>query len=226
MLRRGFNEDLAYITNYKPNGLSRINILLCGGVGAGKSTIVNSFLTAFDDEVARVARSAVGESSVTRLVTSYPVATVSKEMLTTRITLWDTPGFTYEGTVTTYRHGQLSHILSGVVPHGFANVDTARIVPHETRGVRAQPSPADKMHVVMLCIHFKHLAERGSSYMARISEFIEIITNPDSPWTQSKCRVPMAKAGEALASNFLSLFSLSPNSPAAHHPGHPCGRAR
>jgi hypothetical protein len=160
-------------------------VLLCGGVGAGKSTIINSLLSVFNDEVVEEAVSASSTTSVTSKVRSYRLESTGSDVQT-RIFLWDTPGFTYGDGARTYQHGQLTYILNGHIPHGFEGVDTVPITP-DTPKLRLSPQPVDRMHVVLLCVHYKSLEPKNNPYMARVDEFVECITNKASPWTESEC---------------------------------------
>lgn len=198
---RGFKQDMDYLTGYRPL-LERVNILLCGGVGAGKSSFINSLLTVFHSTKVHAASVAQHASTVTRHVTKYRLESIRDDLpgfLTTCIDLWDTPGFTYEQDATTYRGGQLAHMVEGNIPDQFPNLDTTGIT-FNTPGLQRDPTPSDKMHVVLLMVNYKHLNERDSPYMARVNEFIAQMRNPSSAFTQSTPR----------ASHTLRPLSLSP----------------
>ena len=181
-------EDLAFLTNYTPDNLSHINIMLCGGVGAGKSSLINSFLTLFNPTVVHVAKKAKSTVSVTSEVTMYPLGSLRKNARgakKTCIQLWDTPGFTYGESATTYQHSQLCHMIEGCIPDGFKGLDRTNLSV-ATSGFNRDPTVEDKMHVVCLMVNYQHLTERNSPYMARIAEFITCITDDSSPFRKSR----------------------------------------
>lgn len=188
----GLEQDMQYLRNYKPYGLERVNFLLCGGVGSGKSTVINSLLSAVNPDVVHVAKVFNQSTSVTSDVNLYELQSTRDDLpgfITTRINLWDTPGFTFGTTADTYKHGQLSYILEGCIPDGFKGPDKQCITPG-TEGVKLAPTVADTMHVVLLTVNHGHLKESNSAYMARVAEFIAQITNPASPHTRSKTPTP------------------------------------
>lgn len=118
-------------------------------------------------------------------VNMYHLQPLYEDTTKTCIRLWDTPGFTYGEGAATYQHNQLSHMLEGCIPDGFKGLDRINITL-ATPGFRSSPTVEDKMHVVFLMVHYKHLTERCSPYMDRICEFISYITNDSSPFTKSK----------------------------------------
>lgn len=147
---RGFEEDRDYLIEYQPEHLDHVNVLLCGGVGAGKSTLINSLLTIFHNTVVGVAKRASSTESVTTDVSMYPLEgrrRMGKDAMKTSLRLWDTPGFTYGEDAATYQHKQMRFMVEGCIPDGFEGLDKKSIslVPPGTTGINMNPRAGDKM---------------------------------------------------------------------------------
>eukprot|EP01013_Petalomonas_cantuscygni_P037744 TRINITY_DN68630_c0_g1_i1.p1 TRINITY_DN68630_c0_g1~~TRINITY_DN68630_c0_g1_i1.p1 ORF type:complete len:385 (+),score=64.59 TRINITY_DN68630_c0_g1_i1:107-1261(+) len=97
------------LANCRPMHVPRLNILVFGVDGAGKSSSINKFLTIIDTSphVVHAAPTAGGERHVT--------TTLAKYALGDYITIWDTWGFTGEN----YNDQTLNYILAGRLPGGW-----------------------------------------------------------------------------------------------------------
>ena len=160
-------------------------------MGSGKSTVINSLLSSVNNRLVRVAKSMPTTASVTTEVTRYDLESISIQedspgYISTCVTLWDTPGFTYTGSGLNYQHRQMGHMVEGWIPDGFENLDKIDVAPGSTAGCTTPPTPADKMHVVFLVVKYDDLEAANSPYLTRLREFITLITNKASPYRKSK----------------------------------------
>jgi len=134
--------------------LQFINVLIFGGVGAGKSSFLNSVESVLRNRLAMVSIAGEGVSSVTTKVLKF-------QMSGTRICLWDCPGWT----VRDYRTGELGYLLDGHLPHNF---DFKETVTRRSPGFVEMPTFADQVHCFVMAIPVGCVSSR--EYTDRITE--------------------------------------------------------
>ncbi|DBA72795.1 TPA: Interferon-induced protein 44-like [Trebouxia sp. C0005] len=94
-------------------GVKTINVLLCGGVGAGKSSIVSTVDSICQGRISRRAPHGQGTGSLTRKLRKYKFTDPdTKEPVQWQ--LWDSMGWGAND----YKKGELGFILDGNLPNG------------------------------------------------------------------------------------------------------------
>ncbi|KAK9815386.1 hypothetical protein WJX72_002760 [[Myrmecia] bisecta] len=123
-----------------PCELSTINIVLFGGVGAGKPSLVSTLDSLFKGRMSRRAPHGQGMGSYTRTLQKYSFTVPNPD--TAPFTLWDSAGWTSSD----YKTGELGFTLDGNLPHGF---DLSAACWPTSRGFVARPKLAD--HQLRVC---------------------------------------------------------------------------
>ena len=140
-----------------------INVLLCGGVGAGKSSIVSTVDSLFQGRISRRAPHGQGTGSLTRNLRKYKFTNPdTKEPVHWQ--LWDSMGWGAND----YKKGELGFILDGNLPNGCKLDDN---ISTKTAGFNKQPSVEDEVHCVCLVVPCD--AASDDSYMERLREMRE-----------------------------------------------------
>ena len=102
--------------------VNQIKLLLCGGVGAGKSSIVSTVDSLCQKRISSLAPHGQGTGSMTRKLRKYGfVDPATKQPVHWK--LWDSMGW---GT-NDYRQGELNYILDGHLPNRSANCHTLAV---------------------------------------------------------------------------------------------------
>ena len=121
-----------------------INVLLCGGVGAGKSSIVSTVDSLFQGRISRRAPHGQGTGSLTRKLRKYKFTDPdTKEPVHWQ--LYDSMGWGAND----YKKGELGFILDGNLPNGCKLDDK---ISMKTAGFNKQPSVEDEVHCVCLVV--------------------------------------------------------------------------
>ena len=140
--------------------VDHLNILLCGGVGAGKSSIASTVDSICQARISRRAPHGQGTGSLTRKLRKYSFANpTSKEKV--KWQLWDSMGWG----ASDYRAGELGFILDGNLP------DRCKLdnnVSMKTRGFNNTPSLQDAVHCMCLVVPCDSATD--DSYMSRLRE--------------------------------------------------------
>ena len=146
----------------KAEGLpvQHINILLCGGVGAGKSSIASTVDSLSLGRTSRRAPHGQGTGSLTRKLRKYSFTKpASKQKVNWQ--LWDGMGWGAND----YKAGELGFILDGNLP------DKCKLDGHvsmKTEGFKMCPSVADAVHCMCLVVPCDAVSD--DSYMRRLRE--------------------------------------------------------
>lgn len=143
--------------------IDKLNLLLCGGVGAGKSSIVSLIHSIIKGRTSAVALHGTGSSSVTPDLTKYrfkqPGSTVKPKPV--KWQLWDTMGWGVDD----YKGGELAFILDGNLPHGC---DLRQRLSTKTPKFKVKPSLEEEVHC--MCLVVPSNAATDEKYMARLQE--------------------------------------------------------
>lgn len=137
-----------------------INILFCGGVGAGKSSIVSTVDSLFQGRISRRAPHGQGTGSLTRKLRKYKFTDPDTKK-PVHWQLWDSMGWGAND----YKKGELGFILDGNLPNGCKLDDK---ISMKTAGFNKQPSVEDEVHCVCLVVPCD--AATDDSYMERLRE--------------------------------------------------------
>jgi len=141
-------------------GVKTINILLCGGVGAGKSSIVSTVDSLFQGRISRRAPHGQGTGSLTRKLRKYKFTDPDTKK-PVHWQLWDSMGWGAND----YKKGELGFILDGNLPNGCKLDDK---ISMKTAGFNKQPSVEDEVHCVCLVVPCDSATD--DSYMERLRE--------------------------------------------------------
>ncbi len=161
--------------------VDNINILLCGGVGAGKSSFVSTIDSLCEGRTSRLAPHGTGTGSLTCKLRKYTFTDPETDQLV-HWKLWDSMGWGMND----YKQGELNYILDGNLPDGC---DLDRAISAQTPGFKAQPSLGDRVHCVMMVVPCDSATD--ASYMKRLCEmrqFARARGMHDSYPLQRSCR--------------------------------------
>jgi len=153
-----------WLEKYEPRyakivGTPFTNVLVIGGTGAGKSTFLNTIASAMLGRISAISESGRATDSLTLQLLKYDVDGIPK------MRLWDTKGWS----ATTYKAGEMVHIIDGNVPHGFPLQNP--ITP-DALGFIATPKFSQKVHVVVVLVGADVATDAG--YITRIREFRDL----------------------------------------------------
>lgn len=170
------------IASFAPraSAVPKVNVLLVGGPGAGKSSLVNSIYSALEGEMVRLAARGTGAGTITTRFTKYDF-----EDLAPAVAIWDSAGWTED----TYKHGALNYVLGGHLPDGF-ELDQ-RHIDDRSPGFRPSPVAGDYMHVVLIAVPYEELS--NESYLARARSGVP------RPSRAAVARSPAPRAGARLS---------------------------
>lgn len=137
-----------------------VNILLCGGVGAGKSSVASTVDSICQGSISRRAPHGQGTGSLTRKLRKYSFTNPhSKGQV--KWQLWDSMGWG----VSDYKGGELGFILDGNLPDK-CKLDAC--VSMKTNGFQTSPSLQDIVHCMCLVVPCESATDE--SYMSRLQE--------------------------------------------------------
>lgn len=155
-------QDKVFQYDPKQAGLSVpiINILLCGGVGAGKSSIISTIDSICQGRISRRAPHGQGTGSLTRMLRKYTF-TQPETVKPVKWQMWDSMGWGVDD----YKRGELGFILDGNLPN---KCDLAGSISTRTEGFKVQPSLQDRVHCMVLVVPCN--AASDEAYMARLHE--------------------------------------------------------
>lgn len=137
-----------------------INILLCGGVGAGKSSIVSTVDSICKGRISRVAQHGQGTSSLTSMLRKYAFKQPNSSD-PVKWQLWDTMGWGVDD----YKRGELGFILDGNLPN---KCELSKPISTRTEGFKTNPHLRDRVHCVILVVPCN--AATDEAYMTRLNE--------------------------------------------------------
>ncbi|KAL0025651.1 hypothetical protein WJX77_001097 [Trebouxia sp. C0004] len=154
------DKVLSFDPRAKRLPVDSINILLCGGVGAGKSSFVSTIDSLCEGRTSRLAPHGTGTGSLTRNLRKYTFTDPATDQLV-HWKLWDSMGWGAND----YKQGELNYILDGNLPDGC---DLDRAISAQTPGFRAQPTLGDRVHSVCMVVPCDSATDE--SYMKRLCE--------------------------------------------------------
>lgn len=124
--------------------IKHLNLLLSGGVGAGKSSIVSTVDSLCQGRISRLAPHGQGTGLLTRKLCKYDFTDLDS---TRKVNwqLWDSMGWG----ASNYKKGELGYILDGHLPDKCKLDDPISL---RTPGFKAEPSIADAVHCMCLVV--------------------------------------------------------------------------
>lgn len=141
-----------------------LNLLLLGGVGAGKSSIVSTIDSICKGRISRRAAHGEGAGSLTKDLHKFNfVQPGSKQPVKWQI--WDSMGWGSDD----YKQGELGFILDGNLP---SNTDLTRSISTRTAGFNAHPRLQDRVHCMILVVPAHAATDEG--YLKRLQEMRQI----------------------------------------------------
>ncbi|XP_045157605.2 interferon-induced protein 44-like isoform X1 [Mercenaria mercenaria] len=125
----------------------KVNILLLGGVGAGKSSVFNTFNSIFRGKIFNVARSGSAEHSLTTKFTRYPIMSTSrKPPMPLKFRVCDIRGLEQDHLMT---KENMRYILEGNIADKFP-FDPSGNLSADMPGFNKYPALDEKIHCVAL----------------------------------------------------------------------------
>ncbi|KAL3148230.1 Interferon-induced protein 44-like [Trebouxia sp. C0009 RCD-2024] len=153
--------------------IKSINLLLCGGVGAGKSSIVSTIDSLCLGRISRRAPHGQGTGSLTRKLRKYTFVnpdSMGKSKVQWQV--WDSMGWG----ASDYQKGELGFILDGHLPDKCKLDDPISL---RTSGFKAEPGVADAVHCMCLVVPCD--AASDDSYMARLRDMRQFARDREIP---------------------------------------------
>ncbi|KAI9138880.1 hypothetical protein BKA69DRAFT_1127004 [Paraphysoderma sedebokerense] len=135
--------------------VNQVNVLVFGGVGAGKSSFFNTIDTALQGRLTQRAMVGTGTGSLTTELSKYVCPGIP------RLVLWDTKGWDKNS----YEQGELNYILDGNIPDFF---DLSRPITYSVPGFNQKPTILDRIHVMLLLIFASSIS---AEYFEKMSKF-------------------------------------------------------
>ncbi|XP_053388782.1 interferon-induced protein 44-like isoform X2 [Mercenaria mercenaria] len=143
------------LENFEPLGdlltgevqFPQVNILLFGGVGAGKSSVFNTINSVFRGKIFNVARSGCTEHSLTTKFTRYPVMSGSSTLpMPLKFRICDIRGLEQEHLMT---KENMRYVLEGSIADRFP-FDPSGNISADMPGFKKHPELDEKIHCVAL----------------------------------------------------------------------------
>ncbi|XP_060578688.1 interferon-induced protein 44-like isoform X1 [Ruditapes philippinarum] len=141
--------------NYEPLGelltgevhFPQVNILLFGGVGAGKSSVFNTINSCFRGKIFNVARSGCAEHSLTSKFTKYPIMSGSSTLpLPLKFRICDIRGLEVDHLM---NKENMRYILEGNIADRYP-LDPCGNISSDMPGFKKNPGLDDKIHCVAI----------------------------------------------------------------------------
>ncbi|XP_060578681.1 interferon-induced protein 44-like isoform X2 [Ruditapes philippinarum] len=151
--RESLKQD---IENYRPihdflssdTRFPRVNILLMGPIGVGKSSFFNTINSIFRGKIFGVARSGSSEHSLTTKFRQYPVISKSNSNKEMGFRICDTMGLEPNHLM---EKDNMRYILNGHIEDKFL-LDPSRAVAPNTPGFLKQPKLEDQIHCTAIVL--------------------------------------------------------------------------
>ncbi|KAL4236543.1 Interferon-induced protein 44-like [Mactra antiquata] len=125
----------------------QVNILLFGGVGAGKSSVFNTWNSVFREKIFNVARSGSADHSLTTKFSKYPILSSSKTgPRPLKFRVCDIRGLEPDHLM---NKDNMRYILEGNIPDRF-QLDPAGNISADMPGFVRHPKLDDKIHCVAI----------------------------------------------------------------------------
>ena len=124
-------------------GNSPPNLLLFGPVGAGKSSLARSLLSALAGRMVGGITVGTGECTVTKRLKKHPLLVDGKQLAW----LWDTAGI--EGNL--YQGGEFGYLLQGNLSHG-TELAQGGTTSDRTAGFNPTPRESERVDCVIMCL--------------------------------------------------------------------------
>ena len=143
------------------------NLLLFGPVGAGKSSLARSILSALAGRMVGGITVGTGEGTVTKQLKKYPLQLDGK----TLAWLWDTAGVEDK----LYSGGEFNYLLQGNLSHGTDLAQTG--VNDRTAGFNPTPREEERVDCVLMCVSASQVSDKDT--MKRMQLFNGAIRQRD-----------------------------------------------
>ncbi|KAL4237650.1 Interferon induced protein 44 [Mactra antiquata] len=176
---------IAELTRYKPiDGLfpsdvefPHVNILLLGGISAGKSSFYNTIISIFMRKIFAPARSGSALHSLTSKMKKYPVKNNKKQELNFKI--WDMSGLEDKHFMTTEN---MKYILEGNIPDNYS-LDPSGEVSSDSPGFDRKPRVFHTIHCVAVIIDstVADTLDHTSEIVRNIKDLQVVMNNRDIP---------------------------------------------
>ncbi|XP_039649828.1 interferon-induced protein 44-like [Perca fluviatilis] len=174
-------RDLQYVKDYEPenNDIKHIRILLCGPVGAGKSSFINSVSNVLRDRMtipAAASSTTSDKSFTTRYETHKIIKGGGKSKTYYPFIFNDIMGLEKGDGV---RVDDIKLALKGHVKEGY-KFNPASSLSDGDPGYNPRPSPEDKVHV-LVCVLSANAAEIPDSVLKKMAEIRELASDLGIP---------------------------------------------
>jgi len=145
-------------------GIEHFNILLLGTPSSGKSSLRNTVCSAFGERIAKLAFAGQTETSVTKMLKSYPIREKTTEGGNRKLDIkfWDTMGLD-----DTLHTKTICKIMDGRVPHNTkleGNLEDVVLRPEAEIGIK------HKMHCILFVANATKLTALGKTLLEKIRE--------------------------------------------------------
>lgn len=163
------DEVLCFDPRAKGLPVDNVNILLCGGVGSGKSSFVSTVDSLCEGHISRIAPHGQGTGSLTCKLRKYSFNRPDTRQKV-HWKLWDTMGWS----ASDFRQGELGYILDGELPDR-CRLDQSNLArtPGLNSGVQ------DRVHCICLVVPCDSATDEA--YMLWFREMVQFARNRGKP---------------------------------------------
>ncbi|XP_052786779.1 interferon-induced protein 44-like isoform X1 [Mya arenaria] len=192
-------EELAALTPPKGSGVTDFRLLIAGPIGAGKSSFVNTVMSAFAGRVMHKAVVGGSENGLTNKYMSYPVRQGDGPCLHFR--LCDTPGIGEHSAMDVVN---LHFLLDGHIPNSFQFFPSHH-VSIKTGGLIQQPTLSDEVHSVAFVLDASTLSDMSPAVKIWLNDCKRIVQEKGIPLVVILTQID--KLDEEVADNLADAFS-------------------
>ncbi|KAL4237868.1 Interferon-induced protein 44-like [Mactra antiquata] len=173
------------IINYKPlhelmplhHTFPRVNILLFGAIGSGKSSVFNTISSVFKGKIFDIAPVGRSTSSISTKLTKFQVmyGGIAEQL---RLTIWDTRGIDETHLMTSQT---MKILLEGKLPDRYP-LDPSSEVHLDSPGINTAPTLCDVVHCVSIIVDASTIDDMDDDIYQNIREMQTVMISSDVPY--------------------------------------------
>jgi len=155
-------------------------ILMCGAIRAGKSSVINTILSALRNEIGQIAFSAEEDESVTRKFRVFRLRK-SVEHAAIRVTLCDTMGFEQREALSGPSIRDFEYIMDGHIKDGY-EFKPNDCISFNSEFFERNPKPMDKVHAVVVVVDASTAQTMTKEVVDKLKEVTHLANDRDIRW--------------------------------------------
>jgi excisionase family DNA binding protein len=163
------------ISELKPNerlceaGVTKYNLLFLGRMGAGKSSLLDSIVSAINGEYTVLAPFRASLETVTQKLTMYTV--IRNKKREPQITIGDVYGWSE----TNYKNSELGYMLDGHVKSGYTETVNGFLPQKDNPHFRQNSTFNDKIHAIIVVVTVSTIG--SDAEMGKLNAFYKTLTD-------------------------------------------------